>query len=94
MSLHYVMRAQNAEMRFSREKGSEQTLFDAKQEPGLQQQIEQETDIETFFAHRYPLTSYFTATVRGGSPPSDTLELLGHRQAMASMVSYARVRLG
>ena len=43
---------------------------------------------------RHPLTSYFTATVRGGSPPSDTLELLGHRQAMASMVSYARVRLG
>jgi hypothetical protein len=43
---------------------------------------------------RYPLTSYFTATVRGGSPPSDTLELLGHRQATASMVSYARVRLG
>jgi len=43
---------------------------------------------------RYPLSSYFTATVRGGSPPSTTLDLLGHRLATASMISYARVRLG
>jgi hypothetical protein len=43
---------------------------------------------------RYPLNSYFTATVRGGSPPSDTLDLLGHRLATPSTISYARVRLG
>ena len=43
---------------------------------------------------RYPLNSYFTATVRGGSPPSDTLDLLGHRLATPSTISYTRVRLG
>ena len=42
---------------------------------------------------RHPLTSYFTATVRGGSPSSNTLDLLGHRLATASTISYARVRL-
>jgi len=42
---------------------------------------------------RHPLTSYFTATLRGGSPSSNTLDLLGHRLATASTISYARVRL-
>jgi hypothetical protein len=40
-----------------------------------------------------PFTSYFTATVRAGSPPSNTLELLGHREGSSQTISYARVRL-
>jgi hypothetical protein len=40
-----------------------------------------------------PFTGAFTATVRGGSPPSDTLELLGHRAGKPLTVSYARIRL-
>jgi hypothetical protein len=40
-----------------------------------------------------PFTSYFTATVRGGSPPSQTLELLGQRAGSPLTMSYARVRL-
>jgi hypothetical protein len=40
-----------------------------------------------------PFTSYFTATVRAGSPPSNTLELLGHREGTPRTISYARVRL-
>lgn len=40
-----------------------------------------------------PFTSYFTATVRAGSPPSKTLELLGHREGASQTMSYARVRL-
>jgi hypothetical protein len=31
--------------------------------------------------------------VRGGSPPSKTLELLGQREGAALTMSYARVRL-
>jgi len=41
-----------------------------------------------------PFVSYFTATVRGGSPPSNTLEMLGQREGSPSTISYARVRLG
>jgi len=44
-------------------------------------------------AFRKPFTSFFTATVRAGSPPSWAVELLGHREGMAHTVSYARVRL-
>ncbi len=40
-----------------------------------------------------PFASYFTATVRGGSPPSRTLELLGQRQGAPLTMSYARVKL-
>ncbi len=40
-----------------------------------------------------PFTSYFTATMRGGSPPSRTVELLGHRAGAPLTISYARVRL-
>ena len=40
-----------------------------------------------------PFTSFFTTTVRGGSPPSHTLELLGLREGAPLTVSYARVRL-
>jgi hypothetical protein len=39
-----------------------------------------------------PFTSYFTATVRGGSSASRTLELLGQRAGAGSTMSYARVR--
>ncbi len=38
----------------------------------------------------HPLSSYFTATVRGGSPPSKSLELLGARDA--TTMSYARIQ--
>ena len=40
-----------------------------------------------------PFASYFTATVRGGSPASKTLELLGQRQGVPMTMSYGRVRL-
>ena len=40
-----------------------------------------------------PFTSYFTATVRAGSPPSNTLELLGYREGGSQTISYARVKL-
>jgi hypothetical protein len=40
-----------------------------------------------------PFTAYFTATTRGGSSPSRTLDLLGERQGVPSTISYARVRL-
>jgi hypothetical protein len=42
---------------------------------------------------RFPLTSYFTATVRGGSAPSRTLDLLGTRAGSTATISYARLRL-
>jgi len=40
-----------------------------------------------------PFTAYFTATVRGGSPPSRILELLGQREGAPLTLSYGRVRL-
>lgn len=40
-----------------------------------------------------PFTSYFTATPRAGSPPSHTLEMLGHRAGRPQTVSYGRIRL-
>jgi hypothetical protein len=42
---------------------------------------------------RKPFTSYFTATVRAGSSPSDRLELLGHQEGSPQTISYARIRL-
>ncbi len=41
----------------------------------------------------HPMDRYFTTTPRGGSLPSDTLELLGTRAGSPLTVSYARVRL-
>lgn len=38
----------------------------------------------------HPLSSYFTATVRGGSPPSKSLELLGASDA--TTMGYARIQ--
>ncbi len=40
-----------------------------------------------------PFTDFFTATVRAGSPPSNTLELLGIRQGSSRTISFARIRL-
>jgi hypothetical protein len=40
-----------------------------------------------------PFTSYFTATVRAGSAPSNTLDLLGHHAGASQTIGYARVRL-
>jgi hypothetical protein len=40
-----------------------------------------------------PFTSCFTTTVRAGSPPSGTLEMLGPRAGTGNTISYARVRL-
>lgn len=42
---------------------------------------------------QYPLTEFFTATVRAGSPPADTLELLGQRAGAGPTISYARIRV-
>lgn len=42
---------------------------------------------------KQPFSEFFAATVRGGSPPSNTLELLGHRAGTPLTISYARVRL-
>ncbi len=40
-----------------------------------------------------PFKSFFTTTVRGGSPPAETLELLGLRAGTGNTISYAKVRL-
>jgi hypothetical protein len=40
-----------------------------------------------------PFTAAFTATVRAGSPPSRTLELLGQQTGKPNTISYAKVRL-
>jgi len=39
-----------------------------------------------------PFTSFFTTTVRGGSPTSGTLEMLGPRDGAPNTISYARVK--
>lgn len=44
-------------------------------------------------AFTHPFINYFTATVRAGSPPSHTLEMLGQRKDVPNTISYARVRL-
>ncbi len=40
-----------------------------------------------------PFTFYFTTTVRGGSPPSNTIEFLGPQAGSGTSMSYGRVRL-
>ena len=40
-----------------------------------------------------PFTDFFTATVRAGSPPAKTLELLGTRQGANATISFARIRI-
>jgi hypothetical protein len=36
---------------------------------------------------------FFTATIRGGSPPSQVLDLLGLRAGQGNAICYARIRL-
>jgi hypothetical protein len=40
-----------------------------------------------------PFTDFFTATVRAGSPPSKTVELLGTRQGSNATIRFARIRI-
>ncbi|MBI3945093.1 MAG: hypothetical protein HY321_04185 [Armatimonadetes bacterium] len=40
-----------------------------------------------------PFRRFFTATTRGGSPPSAAMELFGHRADTPQTMSYARIRL-
>jgi len=40
-----------------------------------------------------PFTSFFTATVRAGTAPSNTLELLGTRAGSGTTISYARIEI-
>ncbi len=40
-----------------------------------------------------PFTDFFTATIRAGSPPSKTLELLGTRPGSNTTISFARLRI-
>ena len=40
-----------------------------------------------------PFTLYFTATPRGGSAPSITLDMLGEQEGKPQTISYARVKL-
>jgi hypothetical protein len=42
---------------------------------------------------KHPMRSCFTATVRAGSSPSNTLELLGERADASNTISYARIVL-
>lgn len=42
---------------------------------------------------QHPMTDFFTATVRAGSPPSQHLELLGHRAGQSTTISYAKIRV-
>jgi ribose transport system permease protein len=42
---------------------------------------------------QHPFGGCFTASVRAGSPPSKTLELLGPRVGVSGTMSYARIRL-
>jgi len=42
---------------------------------------------------QHPFTSFFTATVRAGSPPSQTLDLLGTCADKSNTIRYARLRL-
>ena len=42
---------------------------------------------------KHPLASFFTATVRAGSQPSRTLDLLGERAGARHTISYARIRI-
>jgi hypothetical protein len=42
---------------------------------------------------KQPFGEFFTATVRGGSPPSDTIHLLGPPADSAMTIGYARIRV-
>jgi len=40
-----------------------------------------------------PFTQYFTATVRAGSPPSETLDILGTRAGSGRTIGYAQITI-
>lgn len=42
---------------------------------------------------KHPMSSYFTATIRAGSPPTNVLDILGQRVGSGGTISYARIRL-
>ncbi|MBN2507569.1 MAG: hypothetical protein JXQ71_12830 [Verrucomicrobia bacterium] len=42
---------------------------------------------------RRPFTEFFTATVRGGSPPSEVLHLMGIQADLPLAIRYARIRV-
>ncbi|NQU23885.1 MAG: hypothetical protein HQ567_21595 [Candidatus Nealsonbacteria bacterium] len=42
---------------------------------------------------KHPFSSFFTTTIRAGSPASNTIELLGVRAGASSTISYARIEL-
>jgi len=42
---------------------------------------------------KFPMTDFFTPTVRAGSPPSRRLEMLGQRTGGPRTIGYARIRL-
>jgi hypothetical protein len=52
-----------------------------------------QTEPPVRLAFQKPFTSFFTATVRAGSAPSDLLEFLGHQAGKPQIISYGRVRL-
>ena len=64
---------------------SENRLLEIRRDgtPGLAVRVPLET----------PFTNFLTATVRAGSPPGSTLELLGNRQGAGSTISFARIRV-
>ncbi|MHB8521728.1 MAG: hypothetical protein ACYDH9_13345 [Limisphaerales bacterium] len=64
---------------------SENRLMELRPEgtPGAQARVPLKT----------PFTTYFTATVRAGSTPSETLDVLGQRAGSPMTMSYARIRL-
>jgi hypothetical protein len=43
---------------------------------------------------KHPFSSFFTATVRAGSKPSEILDMFGITEGTKNTISYARVRLG
>jgi hypothetical protein len=42
---------------------------------------------------QHPMGQFFTATIRAGSAPSRTLDLLGHRVDRGNGIAYARLRI-
>jgi hypothetical protein len=42
---------------------------------------------------KYPLSAFFTATVRAGSRPSEYIDMLGTPDSVKNTISYARIRV-
>jgi hypothetical protein len=52
-----------------------------------------DTGPQTRIPFAKPFSFYFTATVRGGSPPSNTIEFLGPQAGSGTTIGYGRVKL-